>query len=242
MSATDEILSQVSMSRLAERLGTDEATARQAAEAALPTLVAGLTGEVNDPARSSQLAGAARRDHDPALLAADDPVAEVDENDGDKIVDHVLGRQRPQVESQLQGFLGDSSGSLVSRVLPLLAPLVMSWLSGKMAGGGRSSGGGLGDILGGILGGDTSGSASSGGGLGDILGGRFGGGTSEGSSGGGLGDLLGQLGGQAGTGAGLDDLLGSLIGGQAGTGGSLREARPTEGGEITDVGDVFRKR
>lgn len=241
MSATDEILSQVSMSRLAERLGTDEATARRAAEAALPTLVAGLTGEANDPARSTQLAGAARRDHDPALLAADDPVAEVDEGDGDKIVDHVLGQRRPQVESQLQGFLGDSSGSLVSRVLPLLAPLVMSWLSGKMTGGGRSSGGGLGDVLGGILGGDTSGGASSGGGLGDILGGMFGGG-SEGSSGGGLGGILGELGGQAGTGAGLDDLLGSLIGGRADSGGSLREARPTEGGEITDVGDVFRNR
>lgn len=216
---TEQILSQIPLSQLAAQLGTDEATAREAAEAALPTLLAGVTNEAHDPGRADELAQAVTKDHDPATLDADDPLARVDPADGDRIVSHLFGDDRGAVESQLQGFLGGASGSLVQKVLPLLAPLVMSWLARKMGGGRTSGGGGLGDILGDVLGG----------------GGSAGGG--RGSGGGGLGDILGQLGGKAGSGSGLDDLLGSILG----PGAPAPRRSPAQAGDggVTDVGEVF---
>jgi hypothetical protein len=43
-------------------------------------------------------------------------------------------------------------GALVKKLLPILAPIVMSWLSKKLAGG-QGGTGRLGDLLGGLLGG-----------------------------------------------------------------------------------------
>jgi len=158
---TEQILSQIPIARLAAQLGTDDQTAQEAAEVALPTLLAGLTNEAQDPRRAPALAAAVQRDHDPATLAADDPLAAVDPDEGDRIVSHLFGADRGEVEARMQGAVGGASGSLVSRMLPLLAPLVMSWLAGKVRGGGsgRSGGGGLGDILGDVLGGAVSGGA-----------------------------------------------------------------------------------
>lgn len=234
--ASDEILSKVSMQRLAERLGTDEDTARDAAEAALPALLAGMTRQAGDPAQRVDLAAAVRSDHDPGMLDDDDPLAGVDPDDGQKIVSHVFGEDAGRVESELQGFLGGSGGGgLMAKVLPMLAPLVMSYLARKMTGStdqptsrstsGRSDspsgGGGLGDILGSVLGGNRQEpprpepEPDSGGGLGSVFGGLFDGlGEDEDTGGGGLGDLIGKLGGKAGSGGGLDDLLGSILGGR----------------------------
>jgi hypothetical protein len=87
---------------------------------------------------------------------------------------------------------------LVRKLLPILAPIVMSYLARKVLGGGQGAGGqsspagggiDLGSILGGILGGGLGGLGSGGpgsggqggglgsGGLGDILGGILGGGS-----------------------------------------------------------------
>ena len=70
-------------------------------------------------------------------------------------------------------------GDLLSRLLPLLAPIVMSYLARKLGmGGPAGSRAGSGDILGDLLGGILGGGAGSGagGGLGDILGQILGGG------------------------------------------------------------------
>lgn len=234
---TQEILSQVPISQIAARLGTDEASARRATEAALPALLAGLTAQAADPQRAQGLASAVRADHNANLLDDDDPVARVDPAEGDKIVGHVFGDQRGAVEQDLQGFLGGGEGGLVGKLMPMLAPLVMSYMAKKMTGGGaQGGGGGLGDLLGGLLGGakdDKGGSgATSGGGIGDILGGILGGGKADsaspstgGNQGGGIGDILGGiLGGGGGSevldglrdkdqkGGGLDDILGSILG------------------------------
>lgn len=80
--------------------------------------------------------------------------------------------------NRLSGANGLSSGTLM-KLLPILAPLVMAFLSKQVKGGGAQGGGGLGGMLGG-------------GGLGDVLGGLLGGG-SGGAGGGGLGDILGGL-------------------------------------------------
>ena len=214
---TEEILSSVSMSDIAARLGTDEDTARQATEAALPTLLAGLTAQASDPARALGLASALRQDHDESLLNADDAVRRVDPEEGDKILGHVFGERRGAVEHDLQGFLGGGSGDLVGKLMPMLAPLVMAYMKKKMTGGGSGGGGGLGDILGSVLGGGAAGQATGGGGgLGDILGSVLGGGDApeqDRGDGGGIGDILGSVFGggkedeSTGGGGVLDDVL-----------------------------------
>jgi hypothetical protein len=193
----NELLSQIPLDQLAAQLGVDQATAEQAARAAVATLLGGMEANAKDPSGAASLARAL----DQHGGAAPTRLADVDEADGDKIVGHVFGDNRDQVVNQLGG-LGNLNAGLVAKVLPLLAPFVLKWLSSKV-GGGRaagadqpsgsppaSSGGGLADMLGGLLAG-----GSGGGGLSDMLGGLTGGGAgSSGSSGtGGLGDLLGGL-------------------------------------------------
>ena len=97
MSAVDEILSRVPIQQLAAQLGTDEQTARSAAQSAATQLLGGLAGNAQDPQGEVSLASAlsdhARSNH---LLDADTvDLGAVDEQDADKILVHVFAD--PQV-------------------------------------------------------------------------------------------------------------------------------------------------
>ncbi|WP_345415177.1 DUF937 domain-containing protein [Pseudonocardia xishanensis] len=204
MSPVDEILAQVPLGDLAARLGVDESTAERAARQALPALLGGIQANADDPAGAASLAGAVQQ-HDESLIDGGVDLGQVDTADGDKIVSHVFGAQRETVVNQLGGIgalgapaggaapgaqaaLGGQDGSgLIAKLLPILAPIVMSYLakklsgsqgSGGLPGAGGGAGGGLGDLLGGILGGGAQGQGGGvlGGGLGDLLGGLLGGG------------------------------------------------------------------
>lgn len=198
MASIDDLLSQIPISQIASMLGVDEETAANATRAAVPALVQGMQANAQDQDRAASLAQAIAQ-HAKALAdrGADPDLDAVDTDDGAKIVNHVFGDNEEQVVNQLGG-LGGGSG-LFKKLLPLLAPIVMSFLAKQFTNRGNDessaspqerdgeSGGGFGDILGG-------GSGSSGGGIGDLLGGLLGGGGGGGaSSGGGLGDLLGGL-------------------------------------------------
>lgn len=187
MSPVDEILSQIPMSRLAGRLGVDERTAEAATRQALPALLGGIQANTDDPGGASSFANAVRK-HDAGLVDGGVELGQVDLADGDKIVGHVFGQNRGQVVQQLGGLpgLGGAAGQdLIAKLLPILAPIVMSWLASKLTGGSAPApappqapaGGGIGDVLGGILGGVLAGG---GGGaapnIGDLLGGLLGGG------------------------------------------------------------------
>lgn len=209
MNELDDLIAQIPMDQLAAQLGVERAEAEQATRTALPALLGGLEANANDEGGKASLLEALGQ-HGPELDGGVD-LSSVDTDDGQKIVDHIFGDQRDAVVDRLSGQQGSLrdllegressdapaqprsapsgggggmlSGGLLSKLLPLLAPLVMAWLSKKMGGGGgtaasadegRTSGGGLGDILGDVLGG--GGAGSRGGGLGDILGDLLGGG------------------------------------------------------------------
>lgn len=142
MSQFDELYEQVPISQLASRFGVDEAEMSQAVQAALPALVGGLEANAAEPSGADSLMRALSQH-------ADTPrdVDQIDETDGQKIVSHIYGDNTDQVMQQLGG-LGGSTGSLVQKLLPILAPMVLSWLAGKMGGAG-----GLGSILGDMFGG-----------------------------------------------------------------------------------------
>ena len=176
----NDLLSKLPIDQIAGALGVDEATAEKATKEALPALIGGMKANADDPAGAASLANAIGK-HDNDLLDGGVDLAQVDTDDGDKIVNNVFGQNKDQVVSQLGGFTGEGDGgsNVIGKLLPMLAPVVMSFLAKQAKGGGNaqaqaaepSGGGGIGDLLGGLLGGGGGGGQSSGGGLGDLLGG-----------------------------------------------------------------------
>ena len=193
MTDLNDLLAHIPTDQIAARLGIDPATADAAIRQVLPALVGGLHANAQDPAGAASLAGAVGA-HDPALLDGGVNVDQIDTADGAKIVGHVFGDNHQQVVNQLGGMGGASiTSGLVGKLLPLLAPIVMSFLAKRLLGGGGSgaAAGGTGGATGG----------SGGGGLADILGSLLGGGKGGGSVGGfDLGSILGGLGGLLGAG------------------------------------------
>ena len=176
MNPTDEILSGIDVNALADYLGTDPETALQAASAAIPTLLGSMQANAADPAGAASLLSALSGHVDGADSA---DLGSVDTADGQKILGHLFADQPERLQA-----VGGLGGTLLSKLLPLLAPLVMSWLAKKMSGGSTAStkqgGDILGDLLGGILGGGGASSSGGGlGGLGDLLGGLLGGGSAS---------------------------------------------------------------
>ncbi len=186
MSEIEQILSQVPMDQVAAALGVDRADAEQATRAAIPALLGGMQANAQDPAGAASLAGALQQ-HDGSALGA--PVDQLDTHDGQRIVQNVFGDQTNDVVARLGGATPGNGSSLVSKLLPILAPIVMAYLAKKLQGGSAGTtagsatgagGGGLGDILGQVLGGaggaqTQPGTPAGQGGLGDILGGVLGG-------------------------------------------------------------------
>jgi hypothetical protein len=179
MSSIDDIMANIPISSLASQLGVDEQTAESAVREALPALVGGMQANAADPAGAASLASAVGN-HSPKLVEGGVNLDEVDTDDGERIVGHVFGENTGAVAQTLGGNLG-GNGDLVRKLLPILAPIVLSYLSQRMRGGESQSpaqGGGLNDLLGSILGGLGGGQAQqqAGSSIMDMLGGLLGGG------------------------------------------------------------------
>jgi len=180
----NDLLSKLPIDSIAARLGEDPAQVRQASEQILSTLLAGMGANAQDQAGRDSLASALES-HNPDLVEGDVNVDDIDTQDGAKIAHHVFGQNEDQVAHQLGGLVGGTS--LVRALMPILAPLAMSWLAGRLTQGGagqaqaRDKGGLLEMILGQVLGGGQAQTQAQGPGglgavLGDLLGGLLGGG------------------------------------------------------------------
>lgn len=192
MTDLNDLLSRLPIDDIAQQVGASPDDVRAAAAAALPTMVAGLAAQTEDEA-STEKVTAALEQHDNDLADGTINLSDVDTQDGQKIV----GKLFSDEDSVAHGISGAVPAAgvdqgLVKKILPMLAPIVLSYvmgqLSGKKKGGAQASSGGLGDLLGGMLGG---GNKSSGGGLGDLLGSVLGGGGKGGDNP--LGSILGGI-------------------------------------------------
>jgi hypothetical protein len=183
MADINELRASLPIDQIAARLGEDPDAVRQAVDVALPALLGGLRANADDPGGEASLVEALDQ-HDAQVATPPVDLADVDEQDGQRITAHIFGAQQDQVVQQL-GATGAGSG-LVQKLLPILAPIVLSYLAKQMgAKGGAAAGGGvLGSILSSILAGaaqgtggpsGSSGSSGSSGGLGGILGDLLGG-------------------------------------------------------------------
>ncbi|WP_067197013.1 DUF937 domain-containing protein [Microbacterium sp. XT11] len=188
--ALDDILSQVPIDDIAEKLGVSRDVAKAAVEQGGAVLLGGLAKNASTAEGSSAIENALRK-HEGTTGAS--RVDDVDQEDGGKIVSHILGADQKHVTEKLTTSK-ETAGIDFGKLLPILAPIIMGLIANANKNkkeSADSSGGGIGDIIGGLLGGGNGGGSSSGGGLGDILGGLLGGGN--GGSGGGIGDILGGL-------------------------------------------------
>ncbi|MGW4117097.1 DUF937 domain-containing protein [Nocardia sp. NPDC004711] len=171
MTSFDDLLSHVPVAQIAERLGVDEATAKTAIDAAVPVLLGGFQAQAGNPEVGLNLENeVAGQPH--GLLDGGVDMSQVDIANGSQIVDQTFGADKNTVISALGNVGGNNiSQDLMSKLLPMLAPIVLAYLGKKALGGGDGTAGqsgGIGDLLGSLLGGATGG--NSGGGLGDILG------------------------------------------------------------------------
>ncbi|WP_426948660.1 DUF937 domain-containing protein [Ornithinimicrobium sp. W1679] len=234
----EDLMRAIPTDQLAQRVGASEDETREAVRTALPALVAGLGANAQQPQGAASLLDALGQHQDD--LADDPRVDAVDEQDGEKIVSHVFGGRTDDVAQQLGGLGGPQTSALVRRLLPILAPIVLSWLAKQVSG---RAGGGLGDGGGGrttdMGGGRSGGSVGGGAGTTDGPFGRMDGerdapvdvdlprgdrdGTADAQRPGGQGGDLTSV---------LQDVLGGALGGAAGRG-----QQSQGGGSI--LGDVL---
>lgn len=237
MTEIHDLLNQIDINQMAALLGTDPASAQSAVEAALPTLLAGMHNNVQAPDGAASLQSALVQ-HQDGLVDGGVDATQVDTADGEKIVGHIFGGQQDHVASNLAGTagLGGIGGDLIRRALPILAPIVMSYLAKKIFGQGGQAGGPGSGPVGGAGGGQAGGID-----LGSILGGILGAGAGAGAgSGSGAGTGTGQQG------SVLDSILGSLgglLGGgrQAGSSEDPATGSPVGQGTATGQDPVLQR-
>jgi len=230
--------------QLSRQFGISTQDASMALASLLPAFSTGLkrnTQSVEGAAALIQALASGR--HNQYAADAAMAVSNAGMQDGQAILGHLFkNKDVSRGVAQQAALTSGLGGSLIKKMLPVIASMVMGSLFKGAMGARSSSSGGLGgilsDVLGGALGGGFGGGAQprSGGGLGGALGQAAGGGI--------LGQIIEGLAGGALSGAnqgtrrraprrrtrqsgdGLEDLLGQILGG-GGTPRRQRRMRPT---------------
>ena len=200
--------SDASVSSLSKKTGVDSSMLMKLLPLAIPVLLKALTNNASAKDGGQSLLTALGQHT--STRSIPDQIADVDEEDGQKIVAHILGDKSENVVSALSRETGMESAQ-VTRSLGALAPALMSLLSSSAnsvhsSGVNLADGIDLTDVMG-LFGGMAQPQQSSGGLLGALLGGSQP--QPQQRSGGLLGSLLG--GGQPQQQSG--GLLGALLGG-----------------------------
>lgn len=142
--------------------GTSEGETSSVLASVLPALVGGMMNNAQTPEGQGGLLGALLGGKHGGLLDNLSGMLGGDvQEDGGKILGHVLGDNQETVQNQVSQNTGISSDK-IAMIMKIAAPILMAYLakkaqsSGLDANGQTPSGGGLSDILGGLLGGGQS--------------------------------------------------------------------------------------
>ena len=169
---------------------SEEAT-KTAVSGGIGAILEGLAKNASSSDGAESIFNAVTDKHDGAVL--DDVGGFInggDGVDGGKILGHVFGDKRGDVESQVASAAGIEPG-MVSKLMPMLAPMVMGWLGKQVTSGSLNPAG-----LGGLLQSEKSAAESAMPDLGDLFGAVMGGDKSSGGAGGILNMLKGLFGGK----------------------------------------------
>jgi hypothetical protein len=137
------------VSSISEKTGINTSQATSVVASGLPALMGQIQ---NNLSSGDGLLGALTSGkHDGSIL---DNISgflkEGDFTDGSKILGHVLGGNQDSMVQGLSSKTGVDS-SIIAKILPMLAPIVMSYLGKQAKSKGVSNSGGLGDLLGGLM-------------------------------------------------------------------------------------------
>lgn len=132
------------VTQISKALGADESAVGGAVAAALPAIIAGMANNTRDEQGAASLANALN-DHSPSIFDQLGGLLGSGGGDGAKILGHVLGQRQPYVEKSVAQKSGVDLG-LIMKLLPILAPLVMGYLSKEKQSKGLDAG-----SLGGVL-------------------------------------------------------------------------------------------
>ncbi|HYQ24394.1 DUF937 domain-containing protein [Stenotrophomonas sp.] len=155
------------LQQVSQQLGLDSSQTTQAVGSALPLLLGAMGQNASEPQGAQSLLNALQRDHSGGggldlggILGAVMGGGGRGATDGAGILGHVFGGQQPQAAELLGQKTGLDSGT-TSKLLAILAPIVMSFLAQRFAQQGNASelssalgqeaqqaGGGLGGLLG----------------------------------------------------------------------------------------------
>lgn len=117
------------ISQISRQLGADEQTTKQGIDVAVPLLVSALSRNTQQYDGAEALSTAVKRDHSGGILEQpDQAINNYPTNDASKILGHILGGKRGQIESTISRGTGLDAGML----LQILAPLVMGALAKQM--------------------------------------------------------------------------------------------------------------
>lgn len=189
----NSLMSGSAIQALSAKTGLSEKQLKMILAIAIPLLIKKMTSNAASQTGANSLLGALGQHQNSRNIQSQ--LEEADEEDGAKIVGHILGDDRDQLVQSVAGEAGVAEQD-VERVLGNISPSILSGLSaatsaaqGQQASGvDLSDGLDLGDVLS-MFGGAPQQPAS--GGIGGLLGSLFGGGAPAQSSGGLLGSLLG---------------------------------------------------
>ena len=165
MSDLDGLLDLIPVGDIAKQLGIDEDVAEAAVKQVLPGLVGGLAANAKRDDKSAEMLTNTLKHHNTGTPKS---VKDVDTEDGKKIVRNVFGDNEDKVVSKLAGAStkSDVTGDIIKQVLPIVAPIVLSWLANQFLSGktdttaaapaaepepAASSDNSIGDLLGGLL-------------------------------------------------------------------------------------------
>jgi len=131
------------VSELARQLGVSDEQARSAAGQLIPALTRGLKNNASSDSGLSSLVNALQEGNQHNYL--DDPSSlgqTATVSDGNSILGHIFGSK--DVSRNIANYGANQAGlssTLMKKALPIVASLVMSALSKKLLGKGKSSGG-----------------------------------------------------------------------------------------------------
>lgn len=139
---------------ISQKTGIDASQATNVVSSGLPALMGAMQNNLSSADGASGLLSALTSGkHDGSIL---DNLGGFlnggDFSDGSKILGHVLGGNQDTMVQGLSSKTGVDS-SIISKILPMLAPIVMGYLGKQTKSNGVSNSSDLGGMLGGLLGG-----------------------------------------------------------------------------------------
>lgn len=148
---------------ISEQTGISQDQASNVVSSSLPELLGAMQGNMlNGDGANGLLSALTSGKHDGSIL---DNVSGFlnggDFSDGSKILNHLLGDKTDALATGISSKTGVSS-SIITKILPMLAPIIMGYLGKQTQKGNVSSTSDLGGLLGSLLTGVTSGNAGGG--------------------------------------------------------------------------------